>query len=121
MIRLAACASNNEPTRVEPVKLSFRIFPESSIASTAGPGGSATTTLTTPSGAPARLKMSAIASAVSGVSWAGFNTTVHPAARAGPILRVAIAAGKFHGVASSATPTGWRETISQLAPLGARR
>ena len=34
---------------------------------------------------------------------------------------VAYAAGKFHGVASSATPTGCRLTISQLAPPGARR
>ena len=65
--------------------------------------------------------ISAIANAVNGVSLAGFKTTVQPAANAGPILRVAIAAGKFHGVAKSATPTGCRETINQLAPLGARR
>ena len=43
-----------------------------------------------------------IASAVSGVSVAGLSTTVQPAASAGPILRVAIAAGKFHGVTSTA-------------------
>ena len=35
---------------------------------------------------------------VSGVSDAGFSTTGQPAASAGPILRVAMAAGKFHGV-----------------------
>ena len=47
-----------------------------------------------------------MASAVSGVSAAGLSTTVQPAARAGAILRVAMAAGKFHGVTSAATPTG---------------
>ena len=65
-------------------------------------------TLTTPSGTPASASSSAIASAVSGVSAAGLSTTVQPAARAGPILRVAIAAGKFHGVMSTRTPIGWR-------------
>ena len=119
--RGAACASKIEPTFVEPVKLSLRTLPLSIIAATAGPDGLVTTTLTTPAGTPARCKTSAIANAVSGVSCAGFNTTVQPAASAGPILRVAIAAGKFQGVANSATPTGWRETINQLAPPGARR
>ncbi|CAB4546336.1 unannotated protein [freshwater metagenome] len=50
--------------------------------------------------------MSTIASAVSGVSLAGFKIIVQPAAIAGPILRVAIAAGKFHGVIRSETPIG---------------
>ncbi|CAB4878739.1 unannotated protein [freshwater metagenome] len=44
--------------------------------------------------------------AVSGVSDAGFKIIVQPAAIAGPILRVAIAAGKFQGVMSSETPIG---------------
>ena len=44
---------------------------------------------------------------------------MQPAARAGPILRVAIAAGKFHGVTSTLTPTGWRLTMMRLAPDGA--
>jgi hypothetical protein len=60
-----------------------------------------------------------MASAVSGVSDAGLRMTLHPAARAGPILRVAIAAGKFHGVTSTETPTGWFCTTMRLAPLGA--
>ena len=34
------------------------------------------------------------------------TTTAQPAASAGPILRVAIAAGKFHGVTSTARPAG---------------
>ena len=62
------------------------------------------TTLTTPSGTPASRRMSATASAVSGVSLAGLSTTVQPAASAGPIFRVAIAAGKFHGVIEHADP-----------------
>ena len=36
-------------------------------------------------------------------------------------MRVAIAAGKFHGVANSDTPTGSRDTSNQFAPDGARR
>jgi hypothetical protein len=45
--------------------------------------------------------------------------TGQPAASAGPILRVAIAAGKFHGVIRTQTPTGWRTTRIRLAPAGA--
>ena len=56
---------------------------------------------------------------MSGVSLAGLSTTVQPAARAGPIFRVAIAAGKFHGVMSTLTPTGCRVTRMRLAPDGA--
>ena len=106
MIRSAACANSSEPTRVEPVNDNLRTLPVTNIADTASPGGSGTTTFTTPSGTPTRRKMSQIASAVSGVSLAGLSTTVQPAANAGPIFRVAIAAGKFHGVANNDTPTG---------------
>ena len=63
-------------------------------------------TLTTPAGTPASSSAGISASIVSGVSDAGFNTTGQPAASAGPILRVAIAAGKFHGVTSTAMPAG---------------
>ena len=49
---------------------------------------------------------SARASIDSGVCWAGLTTMVHPAATAGPILRVPIAMGKFHGVISRQGPTG---------------
>ena len=44
---------------------------------------------------------------------------MHPAASAGPILRVAIAAGKFHGVTSTAMPTGCCSTMILFAPDGA--
>src|ERR1700752_4832655 len=63
-------------------------------------------TLTQPAGTPASSRIGISASIVSGVSDAGLSTTVQPAASAGPILRVAIAAGKFHGVTSTATPAG---------------
>ena len=44
---------------------------------------------------------------------------MQPAASAGPILRVAIAAGKFQGVISSAMPIGACATSIRFAPLGA--
>ena len=44
---------------------------------------------------------------------------MHPAASAGPILRVAIAAGKFHGVTSTQMPTGCWSTRILLVPAGA--
>ena len=59
-----------------------------------------------------------IAIVVSGVSAAGFTTTVHPAARAGAILRVAMAAGKFQGVTRAATPTGRWVTTVRVPPAG---
>ncbi len=65
-----------------------------------------------PSGRPASVRMSAIASAVSGVWEAGFTTAVFPQARAGPIFQLAITAGKFHGVMSAQTPTGSRSVTS---------
>ncbi|CAB4708297.1 unannotated protein [freshwater metagenome] len=50
--------------------------------------------------------MSTMYIAVSGVSVAGFKIIVQPAATAGPIFRVAIPAGKFHGVISMERPIG---------------
>ncbi len=43
---------------------------------------------------------------VSGVSLAGFSTTVQPAASAGDTFRVIIEHGKFHGVIAPQTPIG---------------
>ena len=83
------------------------------------------TTLMTPVGRPRPSSSSRMISAtyavVSGVSWAGLMTTVHPAASAGATLRAIIAIGKFHGVMSRAGPTGRRRTSWWLAPDGARR
>src|SRR5215469_7837944 len=57
----------------------------------------------TPFGTPARSANSHSAKAENGVAVAGFNTIVQPAAKAGPALRVIIAAGKFH---AAHTPIG---------------
>jgi hypothetical protein len=38
---------------------------------------------------------------------------VHPAARAGPTLRVIMASGKFQGVMSRLGPTDWRTVASR--------
>lgn len=46
---------------------------------------------------------------------------MHPAASAGPILRVTMAAGKFHGVISSEGPTGSCVTMMVLSPDGDAR
>ena len=77
-------------------------------------------TLTTPAGTPASSRIGISASMVSGVSEAGLSTTGQPAASAGPILRVAIAAGKFHGVTSTATPAGLWCTTMRAPEAGAR-
>ena len=89
-----------------PVNDSFRTRGSCSIAETTGPDLRDGSTLTTPAGRPASSSSAPMASAVSGVSLAGLSTTEQPAASAGPIFRVAIAAGKFHGVTSTHTPTG---------------
>jgi len=115
----AACASRMRPTSVDPVKDSLRTRGSLSMALTTSDERFDGMTLTTPFGTPACSSRSATASADSGVSEAGFNTTVQPAASAGPILRVAIAAGKFQGVISTETPIGWCSTRIRLAPLGA--
>ena len=75
---------------------------------------------TAPAGSPASWRSSPIRSAVSGVSAGGLITTVLPAARAGASLRVIIAAGKFHGVTITTTPTGGWCTTIRLAPDGAQ-
>ena len=76
-------------------------------------------TLNTPAGTPARSASSARARAERGVAVAGFTTIGHPAARAGPALRVIIAAGKFQGVTAAVTPTGSRVTTIRQSALGA--
>jgi hypothetical protein len=102
----AASLSSVRPTSVEPVNETTRTRPSASIAATTLPEARDGTTLTTPGGTPASSRRGINASSVNGVAEAGFTTTVHPAASAGPILRVAIAAGKFQGVTSRAIPAG---------------
>ncbi|CAB4785286.1 unannotated protein [freshwater metagenome] len=77
-----------------------------SILEIAGPDFSGRIKLRTPLGSPARSITSTMYIAVSGVSVAGLRIIVQPAATAGPILRVAIPAGKFHGVINIERPIG---------------
>ena len=44
------------------------------------------------------------------------HTMVHPAATAGPILRVPMARGKFHGVTRTHGPTGSLDTMIRFLP-----
>src|SRR6185503_11986322 len=76
------------------------------IALTTFPDDREGMTLMTPGGTPASSMIGIKASIVRGVSEAGLSTTGQPAASAGPILRVAIAAGKFQGVTRTAIPAG---------------
>jgi hypothetical protein len=100
------------------VKDKFTTLGSFNIFAIAGPVGEGKIKLTTPAGTPARSNISIIAKAVRGVSPAGFRITVHPAASAGPIFLVAIAAGKFQGVIKRETPIGCFVTIILLSPLG---
>src|SRR5699024_4702216 len=93
------------PTSVDPVNVIMRTSLFSSISfpiSSAFP----VMRLTTPAGIPAFSKIFTISIAERGVSGDGFNTAVHPAARAGPSLRVIMDEGKFQGVIAPTTPTG---------------
>ena len=62
--------------------------------------------LTTPSGTPASVKISASIGAESGVSSAGLRTTLQPAVNAGASLMMALMVGPFHGMIAPATPAG---------------
>ena len=69
-------------------------------------------TLKTPSGIPASFANSPRRIAVIGVSSAGFNTTVFPAASAGAKPQPAIGIGKFQGTITPITPSGSLKVIS---------
>src|SRR5260221_648860 len=111
----AHCAISSLPISVEPVKVTLRtiglpvISPPISLALPV-------TQLKTPFGTPARSASSHRASAENGVCEAGFSTIVQPEARAGPALRVIIAAGKFHGVMAPQTPIVPLPSASTQAP-----
>ena len=102
----AASLRSTRPTSVEPVKDKFLTRGSCNILEIAGPVFSGITKFKTPLGKPARSKISTMCIAVSGVSVAGFKIIVQPAATAGPILRVAIPAGKFQGVIKIDKPIG---------------
>ena len=101
------------PTGVEPVKVNLRTRGSPVSISPIG-AACPVTTLNTPGGTPASSPRAARARALNGVSSEGLSTTVQPAARAGPTLRVIIAAGKFHGVTAATTPTGCFSTRRRL-------
>ena len=111
----AHCAISTRPTSVEPVKVSARTMGFEVISAPIS-RETPVNTENTPAGKPARSPSSAMASAESGVSLAGFTTKAQPAASAGPALRVIMALGKFHGVMAATTPTGCLMTI--IRPLG---
>jgi hypothetical protein len=71
-------------------------------------GPSPNTRLNTSSGRPAAASTSPSFMAVSGVSSAGFSTTVFPAASAGPTLCATRFSGKLKGVMAETTPSGVR-------------
>src|ERR1700722_20126626 len=110
----AHCAINFLPISVDPVNVSLRIVGFDVISP---PIATAllVITLNTPFGIPALSLSSASASAEYGVWVAGLQTRVHPAASAGPALRVIMAAGKFQGVIAATTPTGCRSTRIRLS------
>src|SRR6516225_11312680 len=110
----AHCSISSLPTSVEPVKVNLRtvgLLVSSPPISFDGP----VTHEKTPFGTPARSASSHNAKAENGVAVAGFSTIVQPAAKAGPALRVIIAAGKFHGVIAAQTPIGSLVTTMRLS------
>ena len=63
-------------------------------------------------GIPASRQSSPSRIAESGVSSAGFRTTVLPHASAGPSFQLAMFAGKFHGTMRPTTPSGSRKVAA---------
>ena len=91
------------------------------------PGPSPLTTLSTPSGSPARWAISPSRRVLSEVASAGLTTSVLPAARAGAISRLAWLRGAFQGVITPTTPQGSRRVnacawgpMSMTSPVSAR-
>ena len=111
----AHCAINFFPTAVDPVKLILRTFGCEVIADPIAAASWPVTMLSTPGGKPARSASTPKASAEYGVCDAGLQTTVQPAASAGPTLRASIAEGKFQGVIMPTTPIGCRSTMIRLS------
>ena len=77
-----------------------------------------TSTLTTPSGIPASRQSSDSRTAESGVSSAGFSTTVFPHASAGPSFQLAMLSGKFQGTIRPTTPSGSRKVAAMPPATG---
>src|SRR3974377_827115 len=108
----AHCSISNLPTSVEPVKVNLRTV-GFEVSSPPVWFDGPVTQEKTPVGTPARSSNSHKARAENGVAVAGFITIVQPAAKAGPALRVIIAAGKFQGVIAAQTPIGCFNTTTR--------
>src|SRR5690625_4117565 len=93
------------PIRVEPVNVIF-LTALLAINTSVTTLDCAITRLNTPFGKPTSWKIFAISTADCGALLDGFNTIVHPAARAGATLRAIIDNGKFQGVMAPTTPMG---------------
>ena len=117
MIVCAAAAAIPRPTSVEPVKATLATSGCSTRRCPHTDPGPATT-FTTPAGRPASTAIFSSSSAVSGVSSAGFSTTVLPAARAGATFQDAITSGKFQGTIIPTTPRGSRKVMSTPPATG---
>ena len=91
---------------VEPTKLTAAMPGCSRIASTATL--SPMTTLKTPSGTPASLRISAVKSDADGSFSDGLSTNVFPQASAGAHIHIGTIAGKLKGVMPAQTPSGCR-------------
>jgi len=104
---LAAALTISLPTSVEPVKATLST-PGWLASGAPVVSPKPVTTFSTPFGRPASWISSARRSAVSGVSSAGFSTTVQPQASAGASFHAAIRIGKFHGMIWPTTPIGSR-------------
>ena len=115
----ADAAMSALPTAVDPVNDSLRSR-SSAISGPVTPGASVVgMTLSTPAGRPASRITSVNNKAVRGVSSDGLSTMVHPAATAGPTLRVTMARGKFQGVIIRLGPTGRLSVSRRFRPSGA--
>jgi len=116
----AASRTSARPTSVEPVNESLRRRASLISGAVSAPALLAVRTDRTPAGRPASSKIWASAYIDSGVCFAGLTIIVQPAAMAGPILRVPMASGKFHGVMNKQGPTGCFSTIRWESPDGLR-
>ena len=114
----AHCFTNSLPTGVEPVKVSLRTMGLAVISPPMARELVPHTTLISPGGMPARSASATRASADRGVSLAGLITMPQPTARAGPALRVIMAAGKFQGVMAAHTPMGCLITTARRSVWG---
>src|SRR5260370_27875518 len=104
----------SRPTDVDPVKLitgTFRCFAKGAPAL----GRLPLRRFTRPAGPPASARICTRLYEDSGVSSAGFSTTVLPLMRAGIIFQDGIAMGKFHGVIIPQEPMDCRTLMANLS------